>query len=94
MQHLQKIQSNHAFKLLKALGYKNVDIRSQATVRLLKSMGFKIASVKANTAQVSTFIGNDVNELLQKHAEEMGVSKSALVREVLHNYVNKKNKIL
>lgn len=94
MSYLQKIQSNHAFKMLKDLGHRNVDIKSAKTVKLLKKMGFKIEGVRKNARPVSSFVGNEVNSLLEKRASERGISKAALIRDILYNHVGKKNKIL
>jgi len=91
---MQKIQHDTAFKMLKGMGYKVTDIKSKETTKMLSKMGFKVTGVKKNARAVSSYIGNNVDKSLQKRADEMGISKAALIRDVLYQFVNKKNKLL
>lgn len=90
---LQGIQSNHAFTMLKTLGYKPETLTGEEIGKLVKKLGFKIVTIKKDK-YVGTALSYSVDEAFEKKAKALGISKSCLMREMITKYVDKKSTVL
>lgn len=90
---LQKIQSNHAFKLLKDSGMKVYSVYDKPAKSALFKMGFVVTKIKMDK-YISTPVPKEIEELFNKKAESLGLSKAALMRDMIYSLVDKKNNII